>query len=201
MPVIVLKGLGATSLRAARSRNTGPLTNTVTKSFQRLWRDAARVFVLTTAEAMAVDTGMSVASLRPLAARLRIKNILVAQFSGFGPKLYGYNYEGKRSKGGNDLGASHEGATGNRSMRRGEQMGRKAYRINFGSKNRLFMTFDFQAVVYQHILWDIRRWDSIGKGRDAMVDFLNQNISNSKYDVTPLIVSWFGGGAIVEIVD
>ena len=162
MPSVTTKGMGSNSLRAIRSRNTGPLTQAVTDRYQRLWRDAARVFVLATAEAMAVDTGMSVASLRPLAAQLRIKNILVAQFSGFGPKFHGYNYEGKGG-GSSTLNERHDGAKGHKSMRRGEQMGGegKAYKISFGSKNRLVMTFEFQAVVFQHILWDIRGWNSI----------------------------------------
>lgn len=190
-------GIGSSSLRALRSRNTGPLTSKVTELYQRLWRDATRIFVLTTAGAMAVDTGMSVASLRPLAAELRIKNILVAQFSGFGPKYYGYNYEGKGG-GHSTLNERHDGAKGNKSMRRGGQMGKKgkAYNITFGTKNRLVMTFEFQAVVFQHILWDIRGWNSLETGRLAMLQFLNDNYDKEPYKVTPLIVKWFVGESI-----
>jgi len=197
MPNVTLAGIGKLSAKAARSRNTGPLTTRVTEIYQQLWRDAARVFVLATAEAMAVDTGMSVASLRPLAAQFRIKNILVAQFSGFGPKFHGYNYEGKGG-GNSTLNERHDGAKGHKSMRRGEQMGGegKAYKISFGSKSRLLMTFTFRAVVYQHILWDIRKWNSLEAGKAAMQLYLDKNINKAEYNVVPLIARWFSGGNI-----
>lgn len=201
-----LKGMGSSSLKAARSRNLGPLTNKVTEQFQRLWRDAARVFVITTAETMAANiktnlaeaTGMSVASLWPLGAELRVKNIIVGTFSGFGPKYHGYNYEGPNSKGGADLGASHEGAEGHKSMRRGEIMGRKgkAFDITYGSKNRLLMTFRFQAVVYQHILWDKRGWNSVKTGHEAMLRFLDNNYNKRPYEVSQLVIRWFTKGSV-----
>lgn len=203
MGSVTFNNYGSTSIRAARARQVGTLTLAVTERYQRLWRDAARVFVITVAETIASEirttraTGMTVASLRPLGAELRVKNIIVAAFQGFGPKLYGYNYEGKDSTGGGgDLGASHEGPKGNRSKARGEIMGRKAYKINYGTRNRLLMTFDFQAVVYQHLYWLRNGWNDLEIGRIAMIKFLDEKFNDPEYDVAQLIARWFAGGSI-----
>ena len=201
MSSVTFTNMGSNSIKAARARSVGTLTLKVTQAYQRLWRDAARVFVLTAVDTIVSNirsteaTGMTVASFRSIAGELRIKNQIIAAFQGFGPKFYGYNYEGKNSKGGNDLGASHEGPRGNKSKARGELMGRKAYRITFGSKNRLLMTFEFQPVVYQHLYWE-SSWGSMEAGRVAMIQFIEENATQAPYNVAPLAVRWFTGGQI-----
>ena len=50
----------------SRVPDKAQVTQVVYNMIKRLWRDSVRAFVLAVADNMMVDTGMSIASLRPL---------------------------------------------------------------------------------------------------------------------------------------
>jgi len=182
---------GSFSAWARRSRSWGPLSQRLTQRLNRFWRHAIRVFIKTAVDALKEDrdTGMTVASFRPAAAEVRLRN-WVLEFGGFGPKK-GYG----PSK-----------PYGIKSMAHGELLGRKAYSVRWSSPQRLQLDFTFNISVYQHLLHESRAnysrsldWHSLDKGRDAMINWINQNINSPEYNLMELIKRYLSYDAVVTL--
>lgn len=183
---------GSASAWARRSRSWGPLSQRLTQRLNRFWRHAIRVFIKAAVDALKsnIDTGMTVASFRPAAAEVRIRN-WVLEFGGFGPKK-GYG--------------PAPGPYGIKSMAHGELLGRKAYSVRWSSQQRLQLDFTFNIVVYQHLLHEGNAnykhsldWHSLDKGRDAMINWINQNINSPRYNLMELIKRYFSYDVAVTL--
>lgn len=150
--------------------------NTVQKAaysrVRRLWYHAVQEFVVNTASEIKVDTGMSMASLYPLAAKVRLGNIIWAMSQGVGPKV-GHKTAPPMFE---DNIAKYK----SRSL--GKRLGQRAFHLSFGSPAVPNLEFSFEIVVYQYLLHELGipartsgPWDSIKKGKEAMLTFLEQN--------------------------
>lgn len=131
---------------------------------KRLWRDSVKAFIFETVDAMSIDTGMSVASLQPLAAKVRLRTIILETLRGKGPKF---------KKGFTDLSGAYH-ANQNKSRAHGERLGRQAYKLEFGTPNNPDLRFEFDIVVFQHQFHD-PTWQSLQKGQQAFIDFFEAN--------------------------
>lgn len=116
------------------------------KQFEKLkaqWRKAISVGVARAADVMPVDTGMSLASLRPLQGELRIVANVTTPLSrklslNKNKKYYDFDKYVDRPK----------------SVAYGEELGRNAYTINYGSPTSPNFTFTFKIPVYQWARWE-----------------------------------------------
>lgn len=183
---------GSASAWARRSRSWGPLSQRLTQRLNMFWRHAIRVFIKAAVEALKsnIDTGMTVASFRPAAAEVKFRN-WVLEFGGFGPKK-GYG--------------PAPGPYGIKSMAHGELLGRKAYSVRWSSQQRLQLDFTFNIVVYQHLLHEGNAnwkhsldWHSLDKGRDAMINWISQNINSPGYNLMELIKRYFSYDVAVTL--
>jgi hypothetical protein len=150
--------------------NLDPETFTVRiiRKLVPVWRASIREFVAAAAESMAVDTGMSIASFRPLAADVRMKGRLESIISGKGIK---------RSVGGRYKSHTFPGPNSKKSAGLGERMGNNAYDIQFpDSVNDPQFSFTFNIVVLQHHLhenglgkYNSHAFQSMDAGRTAFM--------------------------------
>jgi hypothetical protein len=115
-------------------------------AMKRLMRDAAVVFVHSAVENVHVDTGMSAASLEPMAKKVRTSIL---------PKI-----SPKRSRFGGMTMTGRYVPKKIRSVFEGTQVGRTAYKFNYGSRNRPYMSFQFQIKVWQYWYWE-PQWQSL----------------------------------------
>jgi len=161
-----------------RIKITGPLTtkkrvplDSVLKThhqrLKRLWRDSVKAFVLGAMDAMTVVTGMSVASLQPLAAQVRLQTIVLETLRGKGPK---------NRKGFTDLGGGYH-ANQSKSRAHGRRLGQRAYKLSFGTPRNPDLRFEFEIVVFQHE-WHERTWKSLEKGKEAFVAHFETNFAS-----------------------
>ena len=141
----------------------------------RLWKAGVREFISEAIDRIHVDTGMSMASLSPLAAKVSFKSVLEATLAGKGPKK-------PRNKG-------HYTIDGNwipnvpRSKALGESLGQSAYKLSFGTPKNAMLKFDFNIVVFQYELHEMgyqkygdkTPWDSLNAGKAAMLAFLENH--------------------------
>lgn len=158
------RGLGIKIKSFKPRADIGNYTASVHRDIKRIWQDAARAFVkeLVT-DAVHIDTGMSAASVLPLASVLRIKGQMQAHISAMsgGPKR-GYGDPWDRSK--------------YRSIRHGMALGRNAYKLSFGTPQRTLFHFEFHITVFQHSFHE-GTWDSIPKASDAFMETLEAEYS------------------------
>jgi hypothetical protein len=137
----------------------------------KLWKECVKSFVIETSRYMAIDTGMSMASLLPLAAKVRLASTIRATISGAsaGPRT-GYtdmNFTYHRNQ--------------RKSIAHGRRLGDKAYQLRFGSPSNPALVFEFDIVVLQHHLHEslanYRRskdWQSLERGREAFLATWNE---------------------------
>lgn len=135
----------------------------------RLWKQSVAEFVRVAAQEIAIDTGMSRASLEPLAANIRLASALAESARGMGasPRKGAFDLEGNW----------HSDRM--RSKAAGRREGEKAYNLSFGTPLRPNMVFDFKIVVWQYKVHELGMfgndpWNSLGKGRDAFLEHFNR---------------------------
>ena len=114
------------------------------KQLEKLWKECVRAFIREASLRIAIDTGMSAASMLPLAAKVRLASFLRAQISGAS--------RGTR-RGYTDMDFTYNKSQ-MKSMAHGQRLGQKAYKLSFGSPLNPKLTFDFDIVVLQHWLHD-----------------------------------------------
>ena len=153
----------------------------------RLWNDATKAFLeeMLKQDTILVDTGMSRASLMPLARKVRMLTVARAQISPRrSPQKGATILEGDRGVWKPNL---------ERGPDLGQKLGEKAFTINYGSTKRPVFRFEFRIVVYQHWLHEKfgRSPRSIGKeslekGEAAFIDYLKTNARS----YVPKLADW-----------
>lgn len=157
-----------------RTRTTTAILGVVHKALIRLWRDSVKEFIIATADAMSVDTGMSIASLQPLGAKVGFATLIRESLRGKGPKRGHSKAHGAFSNNNAPF----------KSRALGERLGRDAFDLEFGTPNVPVLKFTFKIVVLQHRLNDAGlgnvpnppMWRSIEKGTVAFKQFFNENL-------------------------
>ena len=159
----------------------------IDRKFDRMIRDMFEVFndvveesigafIAEVARHIRIDTGMSIASLYPLAVEVNFDNILAAQLRGKGPTRVQY-YKPKDPR-------FSEGYGRIKWWKLGEELGGspRAYSLEFGMPSKPVAHFHFKIVVLQYYLHEsglainsTTPWDSLTKGREALVNYWNQN--------------------------
>ena len=142
--------------------------NTLHRRTVRLMKGAINAFLTEASKNIRIDTGMSLASLMP-----------IARFVGLAE--FGLIAGGRTRKGamiGFDRGVFNRSLT--QGVTLGQQLGEDAFEVNLGSSNRFVMKFSFEAVVFQHILNDLGlggtpALNSIQKGRQAFLRYIVDN--------------------------
>ena len=132
---------------------------------KQLWRDCVKEFILSTVDVMKIDTGMSVASLAPLAARVRLKTLILETARGRGPR-----------KGLTNLDGSYE-PTRYKSKAEGQRLGQTAYALEFGTPSAPNLEFKFDIVVFQHQFHE-PTWQSLKNGEQAFINYFEQNFDS-----------------------
>jgi hypothetical protein len=165
------------TIKSSRSFGTRRSKKIAKEIFYRkiveLWKDSLLAFLEATAHNIVVDTGMSIASLYPLAAKVKFKTTLNA----ISPS--------KRIRKGHTK-AYGDFANNNapfRSKALGERLGKDAYVFEFGTVDHPFLVFQFKIVVLQHFLNEQGLgnvpsppvWQSLEAGREAFLDHWNSH--------------------------
>ena len=124
----------------------------------RLWNDATKAFVVEVIKHIHIDTGMSRMSIAPLGRAVRMLTVVKA-FNSRNP----------------GMGGPLRGPWPSRNQDLGEKLGQKpAFKLNFGSPARPVFYFEFDIKVFQYALHE-SEWQSLDKGREAFLDYLNTN--------------------------
>ena len=148
-------------------------------SLKHLWMRCIGSFIDSTLDEMSIDTGMSVASLMPLAIEVGFKQYIASRITG-GPAKPGHkNLYGEWASN-NDL---------PKSVASGEFLGRKpAYDVSFGTKTHPKLKFLFHIVVFQHYLHEdgiipnSGNWMSLEAGKRAFLETWDKDFS---YYISP----------------
>lgn len=150
-------------------------TKTLHRNLSRLFDGAVRAFLTEIAldNTIRVETGMSKASLLPLAAEVRMKSIIKATIS---PTV-------TKKKGLVDLDGTYH-PDGIKSAAVGEQLGKKAYVLNYGSPGRPVFRFMFSIQVYQYALYEygyknVQAYNTIERGKKAFLSYLRDNLNEA----------------------
>lgn len=139
---------------------------------KRLWRDSAKEFVKAVLAILShhVDTGMSMASLVPLATDVKFKTLI--QELMFGSHTGGVYY---------DFGGVKTNLL--KSPELGEQKGKSAYELSFGTPAFPEMVFNFRIVVYHYYLHELGiatsstgAWATLSHGKAAFLEYFQTNL-------------------------
>ena len=164
-----------TSLRFLRNKRhtVQRITQAEHKKLKHLWDDSARAFLraIALSDIIKVDTGMSKASLLPLARYLRMYTEVRGTIS---PKR------------GQQKGSFNSGGVWQPSIPRSIATGeassapRAGYNLLYGSPKRMVFVFDFEIKVWQYLLHEQglgkgAAWNTIEVGREAFQDHLTNN--------------------------
>lgn len=133
----------------------------------RLWKDSVKAFVKEASQHVRIDTGMSLASMIPLAREVRLGSFLESSLHGKAKPGY-VNIDGQ----------SFPKVLKSRNL--GKKLGREAYDLSFGTPQRSNFKFEFHIVVYQYKLHELgytkySPMDSLGKGKKAFIQFFETN--------------------------
>ena len=139
---------------------------------KRLWRDSVRVFVLAMSSKMQIDTGMSIASLAPLGAQIRLQKLILEITRGRGPR---HGTREKARRGYTDINGSYHPSQF-KSRAHGKALGQSAYDLEFGSPTAPDLLFSFKIVVFQHKFHE-PDWKSLEAGKEAFREFFEINFS------------------------
>lgn len=137
-----------------------------------LWNGAVRAFIESAIIHMGMDTGMSKASLRPLAAQ--VQGAFIVEQS-----LIGHN-------------KAHDG----KSIAAGMRQGQESYELELGTPQDPNFHFMFRITVLQYKIHEVgdpnaspdkTNWRTLNHGRRAMEDYLRENIDKVQVFVRPHI--------------
>lgn len=116
------------------------------RALSKVWREGVVVFAETVVKRVPQDTGMSAASVFALVRRVRASQI---------PRVAGLVKPRRGPQKGYTTINRQYIKGGTRGPATGDRLGENAFTISFGSAKRLFFTFTFKHVVWQHFLADI----------------------------------------------
>lgn len=147
-------------------------TKALHASLVKLWKDAGReaVRAMATPEVIKVLTGMSKASLLPLARQLRI----------FSEVRSSINPKERYRRGYYDF-AGNFVSSGTQSIAQGERFGQRAFVLDTGSPTNFNFRFEFHIVVYQYYLHEngivpgSGPWKSLELGSSVFEDYIRNN--------------------------
>ncbi len=147
--------------------------NKVTKAMHgnltKLWDGAVRAYLraIALSDIMGIDTGMSKASLLPLARAVRMYT-----------EVRGSITDTKKKKGAFDITGKWDGSA-DRSIAAGEASSRRkaGYNLLYGSPKRPVLKFEFEITVWQFLVNEngngkVAAWDTLEVGRAAFLDFI-----------------------------
>lgn len=145
--------------------NSKTITPALYDVLSNAWASGAESFVRTAVREILVETGMSAASLFPLARAIKngatvktIENHINNNIKRQSRKTAPTFPSGRRSSGPQNRAA-------------GRKAGQKAFRLNFGSVNRPVFQFSYTIVVFQWALWEQRgRSNALQDGLVAFQD-------------------------------
>lgn len=151
------------------------VTKKLHSNMSRLWDDAARAYLRAIAlnDIIHVDTGMSKASLLPLARYLKMYTAVKATIR---PKVSSrrgvFNIKGIYNP------------NGERSFSAGESSSslKAGYNILYGSHKRMRFVFEFEIRVWQYLINEhgfgkLEAWNTLEIGRNAFINFIDSNWS------------------------
>ncbi len=161
----------------------------------RLWRDSIRAFVREAVKYIVIDTGMSYASMLPLASQVRIRDEIAAGMVGLGKPKPGF----KNLTGGF---ANNEAKFKSKTL--GESLGTEAFTIKFGTSRAPELTFTFHLVVFQYFLQEEQRgggyissnWRSLPKARIAFLEVFEEGMKSGKYIDGRILLDVLTGGPL-----
>lgn len=170
------------------------ITNVLHKKATRLFKAAVQEFIYGILDRVHIDTGMSAASLQPLAAQVRLRTAVIETLRGYGPK------------------PGHKSASGSfvdnnapfKSRALGERLGRAAYTLDFGSPYvpKFKMTFEIPVLqFYLHEFGYARNntfpWASLKNGQEKFERFIRKNWK--KYIKPSDLKEWLLTGEIHDV--
>lgn len=138
------------------------LTTQLKNRMVEFHKSAVGEFLVSAGEEIHVDTGMSKASLQPVARKVGYENELTID-----PKR-------NSVEGSYDIRGIFKPHVP-RSIPTGQLAGASAYRlVREGSKTELKLTFRYKINVYQWLLWEYQ-WKALENGRHSLIDFVKSN--------------------------
>lgn len=154
----------------------------VQKQMNELFKDCVRIFINTVLDAIRndIDTGMSAATLLPLAAHVGLKSKLFSEISDSRKHVQRGGYKGripdfpvlmsrKKKRG--------QGTTGIKNMAHGIALGDRAYTFKV-TDQRWQMSFKIrvsQYFIHEYGLAGVHFWDSLRKGEEAFIGYWKAN--------------------------
>lgn len=153
----------------------------------KLWNDATRAFLeeMLKEDTMLIDTGMSRASLLPIARKVRMLTVARAKINPrSAPKKGAMVLDGA---------SSHWDKSLTQGPELGEKLGESAFTLNYGTTKRPVFKFEFRIVVYQH--WAHETFgnvpnsygkESVAKGQEAFLEYIKQNAQSA----VPQLADW-----------
>jgi len=148
-------------------------TAVLRKQIRKLMQDALKEYVSVLVDNIAVDTGMSMASLEPLASSLKMKKVIAASLKGFGIKFRRKKYN---SVGFNSTGEQYK------SMAAGRRLGKNAFKLDLYRMDAS-VKFEFSIPVLQWFLNENGlgninippQWNGLIKATKAYTEYINHN--------------------------
>lgn len=150
-----------------------------------LWEDSTRAFVaaIVASESIHIDTGMSFATLLPLAKKVKLLDLVMAGIP-VGKVGGKYNPGSNWPKAGEYKTAEH-----------GKILGKKAYKLRFGTAKNPTFIFEFDIVVLQYYLHETGlannstgAWHSLDIGKAAFLDFFHNHFDAYMPKIGEIIV-------------
>jgi hypothetical protein len=158
------EGVGA---QIFRSEHSNVVIKYLYTYYKRCWRFAIGEFVLAVASELHVDTGMSMASLFPVAAKVRKRKAVKQILSSTGRR-------GGGSGAAYDPDKIYDDGSGRpKSQPLGETLGRDAYQIKMGSETSYNFFFEYEIVIVQ---WERMEqyWNAIALGEAAFAEAIDR---------------------------
>lgn len=149
------------------------LSITAYDNLKALWRGAVRSSIIAMVQNMKVDTGMAMASVLPLAGKVRAQTIIynyIMQWRAYNKTTYKRGY------------TTLEGeyvSSGFKSVAQGIREGEREipgapYGVDVGTINNPVLRYDFSIKVFQHAFHE-GKWDSLKAARDGFNAHMKAN--------------------------
>lgn len=145
------------SNKISRNLRPEPIVKTTHENLKTVWRISARAFFRKASQLIAIDTGMSMASMIPLATKVQTAAYIERQLAkATTPK-----------KGWRDIDGNWHGETLRsraQGIREAEKRIGNKHIIDFGSPQTPTFVFRFEIVIYQWARWE-NAWRAMEEGR------------------------------------
>jgi len=209
----------STNMKLQRDKHTRRAYDTFNtelyrKTLKPIWRKCVTAYIEELVKNIHVDTGMSLASIQPLAKFVGQKTALIASLRGLGPRIKpGHRHAYGRF-------ANNTGKYKSRAF--GERLGNQAVRnkryvVGFGTRKRPIFRFKFEIAVLQYFLNESRfiiptekggktrmtsGWNTLGKAYLRFMVVWEQETSKSK-KLKESFIGWLVTGKIagLDVVD